>query len=1232
MISLRNLQLVLITLLCIIMILPINTMIPKRSIGSNINDFENVSQNIVPSSSEIDLLFSYNLSKKKNILQDLNQYKPTNLKFYRNFPVGIITLPTDQLFQMKDKHPLLYSHLHISQKIKVLPSLEEFRSQIRSTSQLSNYIPPSEIINTSKLWSKGYDGSNVKIAIIDSGISSNLPNQDFRGRIVYEKSFIEDEEDPQDYHGHGTHVAGIAAGAGLFKGIAPNADLVNLKAADLSGHSTQNAILAAIDEAINQEVDVISISIGFGRSSPWGSGDELTLAVDSAVDAGIIVVVAAGNEGSDNELASIGSPASSKKVITVGATNGSTNVASYSSRGPSFDYKVDPDVVAPGTQIYAPLAPGGVLELAYESLVGVELGDYISLTGTSMATPVVSGAAALLKHQFPQITPSAIRAALQESAIDLQESLYTQGSGLINIGMASTILEQSKQAGGFNLISSLPKAMDDKPIEFAEEISFPGDRTQIGLSFITGMAGSITWEISSSIEDFIDFDTTTQVLSNAGYFERKLNVTIPYDKAPGTYEGSLSYTFLDATYTIPLSFTIDNPKTKIYWDTYYTGKADSTFYNYRELDEFISSNYQFDINEFDTALTWQNLSQNNILVLTDLEYPISEKELGFITEFHNQNGSILLITSVFPYYNSDPYSRVIKSLGIPLNLSDRLDFVNYTDDGRNREIIPLESEVDIIWDEGNPFFQNVNKMPFKIGTAFKSDQDGSSLKNLAWIGDRSNLVIAAFEPDSKGKVLILGTESWFSSSFLSSNNGQNFTKNVFNWLKPRTGLVVNSKITSNHQLEIAAYYNNQSPLSIDISFSNGSVISGRPLLYDSIIKHHHLELNLGTTHTQTLEISASIMNETMVLKNFDIVDVSGLPEVKDIQVEFSASSDVPIPSWVDDIDTYDSIVDQGINFTLTHSDSNSTQSILIISYQPEDSLEVLVPPLFMMEGVTMESNLIKDSDTQQSFSWAIPETYTTGFYSYDIQVWSKMSSNNTVLLRVDRGYFFIPDPAPSLDSRSTIGRESLSFYRDIETFGDIPSWDPGDAIELRIIGRDDNSNEFKVHVQLIHLYFWYADRTVLDSFEIPKSSTNLSENVGVFNVPTSPILVPDFEGFQLEINNQVFILLIFLRDAQGNNVIEVIFFTIGTSFDIDPTFLLFGGVLAIAIISGVAILIRKRSSYRTSPYYSAMEPYTPRYPSVPERAPLEIKFCPYCGAQVVLGAKFCSMCGSQMEI
>ena len=604
---LKSLQFYFISLLFIIIIPPLNNLPQGTSNAAVIETLQLSPQMIDQESKKINLLFSFDPTERNTITQVLTQFNPSYLHFYHNFPIGFVTLQDDILPTIQKNYPEIYSRFHISQKLRVIPSLEQFHPQVVSKSQQSSYIPPSDVINANKLWSKGIDGSNVKIAIIDSGIDGNPTHGDFKGRIVYEESFVKEkygyssdsEEDTQDYHGHGTHVAGIAAGAGSsYRGIAYNADLLNLKAADKSGYSTQEAMLAAIDEAITQEVDVISISIGFGKSSPWGSGDELTLAVDSAVDAGISVVIAAGNEGSEDELASIGSPASARKAITVGATNGSYKVASFSSRGPSFGYKVDPDVVAPGVQIIAPLAPGCLIELAYESLVGVELGDYMTLSGTSMAAPVVSGAVALLKQEYPEATPSAIRAALQESAVNMDESLYTQGSGLVNLGEASALLELTEHSEGFDLISSLPRAISDRPVEFAERLVFPGDHTQMSISFATGRGGTITWGISESIENFVEFDITEEEYSNAGYFEKSLNLTIPLNTAPGTYHGNISYAFLSDTYVIPLVFTISNPNSKIYWDTHYTGKDDSSFFNYRALDDFLVSNSQIDMNEY----------------------------------------------------------------------------------------------------------------------------------------------------------------------------------------------------------------------------------------------------------------------------------------------------------------------------------------------------------------------------------------------------------------------------------------------------------------------------------------------------------------------------------------------------------------------------------------------------------------------------------------------------------
>ena len=1239
MLFVRSLQFYLSSILCLIIIIPLYNL-PLGTSNAAANEMFQLSPQIIDQeSTKINLLFSFNPSERNAITQVLNQYNPLHLHFYRNFPIGFITLQKKILPTIEKTHPDLYSRLHISQKTKVIPSLEHFQPQVMSKSQQLSYIPPSDIINATELWNKGVDGSDVKIAIIDSGIDGDPLHGDFTGRIVHEESFINttygysSDEDTQDYHGHGTHVAGIAAGAGsLYRGIAYNADLVNLKVADMSGHSTQEALIAAIDEAIDLKVNVISISIGFGVSSPWGSGDEITLAVDSAVDAGISVVIAAGNEGSEDELASIGSPASADKAITVGATNGSNNIASFSSRGPSFDYKVDPDVVAPGVQIIAPLAPGCVIELAYESLVNVELGDYITFSGTSMAAPVVSGAVALLKQQYPKATPAAIRAALQESSINMYEPLYSQGSGLVNVANASVILERTEQNGGFDLISSLPRAVSDRPVEFAERVVFPGDHAQMGISFVTGIGGTILWDISESIETFVEFNKTSQIQSSAGYFKKTLNLSIPLNIAPGTYYGNISYTFLGSTYDIPLVFTINNPNSRVYWDIHHTGTDDSTFFNYRTLDDFLVSNSQYDVDEYDSAITWYNLSQSDILVLTDLEYPISDMELSSISKFHDQNGSILLVTSAFPYFNSDPYSRLSEALGIPVNFTDKIDLINFTDNGRTREIEPVSPyDVMISWDLENPLFKGVDKIPLIIGTAFKGNQSDPTLKHQAQLMNSPYLVAAAYEPSNKGKVLILGSEPWLYSSFLSTNDGQNFTNNVFNWLKPEIRLTVNSRISStDRQLEISVYYSDKSDLSVEITFSNGSSSPLESLLhYNATLQHHRLVVALGAKQNQT--ISITIKNNTKTLKEFDLLDISVHPEVIEIQIDFSATEDVPLPSWADE-DLFDFIINKGINISLDHSASNSVRSVLLISNQLEDTLDEIIPPLEIMKDIVVERELNNDSDTRQSLSWSIPDTFSTGYYSYEIQVWIKISNNITVFAKNERGSFFIPDPEPTLDVKSTIGGKSLDYYRNIETSADIPIWNTGETIELHLIGQDNNSNEFKVHLQLLHYYLWFSDRTVLEYFEIPASPNNKSENIGSFVVPSSPIPIFD-EDYEVKIIDQLFVFLVFIRDAQGNKDTEVIFFIIGSSFfiDIDLFFLFIFGVFAIAIVVGLVFILRKRASTRMFPYSIADTHSVRHYPRTPEKPIIERKFCYNCGAIVVPAAKFCSTCGTHLS-
>ena len=334
----------------------------------------------------------------------------------------------------------------------------------------SNYDYTPETVNAPWAWQQeSLDGTGIGVAVIDSGVYAvgdlywyNPTNGSYGSRVVYSQSFVPGTPDSSDYFGHGTHVAGIIASAGwfssgshfshTFKGIAPNANIINLRALDQNGAGTDSTVIAAIDAAIKLKskynIRVINLSLGRQVYESY-TIDPLCQAVESAWKAGIVVVVAAGNQGRNNSAGTngygtIAAPGNDPYVITVGAMKtantpdrGGDMVASYSSKGPTaFDQVVKPDIVAPGNNVVSLLSPHSHLPRLYSavdvliseyadssiqqfvmSFTGSDLSPtYMRLSGTSMATPVVSGAAALMIQADPTLTPDTVKARLMESA------------------------------------------------------------------------------------------------------------------------------------------------------------------------------------------------------------------------------------------------------------------------------------------------------------------------------------------------------------------------------------------------------------------------------------------------------------------------------------------------------------------------------------------------------------------------------------------------------------------------------------------------------------------------------------------------------------------------------------------------------------------------------------------------------------------------------------------------
>ncbi len=334
----------------------------------------------------------------------------------------------------------------------------KFASKNRKLKGTLDYANPA--VNAPAAFDAGFTGSGIGIAVIDSGVKADHP--DLLGRVVYSQNFVPNETTTSDLLGHGTHVSVIAAGNAAastgvkitetFRGIAPGAKIVNLRVLDSTGAGSDAEVIAAIDRAIELKstynIRVINLSLGRPVYESF-TLDPLCQAVESAWKSGIVVVVAAGNGGRNlsmgtNGYSTISSPGNDPWVITVGATKDVKTetraddvVTTYSSKGPTLvDHIAKPDLVAPGNLIVAAKVAGATtiasypeneVPLAYYTTTGSGKisSDYFTLSGTSMATPMVSGAAALMLQKTPTLTPDLVKARMMRTASKSFPASYT---------------------------------------------------------------------------------------------------------------------------------------------------------------------------------------------------------------------------------------------------------------------------------------------------------------------------------------------------------------------------------------------------------------------------------------------------------------------------------------------------------------------------------------------------------------------------------------------------------------------------------------------------------------------------------------------------------------------------------------------------------------------------------------------------------------------------------------
>ncbi|MET8326486.1 S8 family serine peptidase [Streptomyces sp. NPDC005181] len=291
-------------------------------------------------------------------------------------------------------------------------------------------------------WAAGYDGKGTKVAVLDTGVDAEHP--DLKGRIAASANFT-DSDTTDDRQGHGTHTISTVGGTGAAsdgkkKGVAPGADLLAGKVLNDSGSGAESWIIAGMQWAVDQKADVVSMSLG--SQTPTDCTDPMSVAAEElAQSEDTLFVIAAGNSGPS--LNTVSSPGCAPSVLTVGAVDRDDSTAQFSSRGPAIgSHTLKPEISAPGVNISA-AAAGGRGVYAYRTM-----------SGTSMATPHVAGAAAIVKQRHPDWTAQQIKAALVSSAkSDIPGDVRETGGGRLDVKAAidtTVVGAPAVQGGTFN--------------------------------------------------------------------------------------------------------------------------------------------------------------------------------------------------------------------------------------------------------------------------------------------------------------------------------------------------------------------------------------------------------------------------------------------------------------------------------------------------------------------------------------------------------------------------------------------------------------------------------------------------------------------------------------------------------------------------------------------------------------------------------------------------------------
>jgi len=1256
-----------------------NSVIPLHSQISLFDDLLINELNYIKSSQQIDateikiiIQFKEGTSKSERIRiinSVFDEYEI--IKNYNIIPGVYLKCNPNEIFAKKDilEEIPTFKKFYKSRSYDIPYSQEQFpeSSALNENSYPNWWIPAIGAENLD------YDGTGVKVAVIDTGIYEH-PDLN----VTTNSNFVSGESPIEfnDNVGHGTHVAGIIGGdgggsGGLYRGVAPGVALINARAGDLSGLE-EGDIISAIEWCVeNASADIISMS--FGDNNPVAS-DVMILALANATDNGVICVSSAGNSGPD--YFSGGSPASGIDVISVGATNRNNYLASFSSWGPSLSYLSYPDVVAPGVNIISTEAPESVISDEYR-FIGDYFdfsgdADYLPLSGTSMSCPVVAGALAILRQAYPSLTPETARIALLEGAQDLSyledAEFLKSGFGLINITASIEYLNYVNLT--FPNVNDVAKiAPDELPVKPFDLLNFPGDYQLFNLTVISGKSNIYNINYPSNIDGIsLSSDKSQIPFSDAGVNFVTLEFEIKRDATPGIRTFELNITSGVRLYDkINVSIEIRLLEYKILMESYH-GLNDwfselsfyqMDFYSWmKDLSEFnISVDYlaqywtpNYYKNSTNSIITEERLAQYDLVVLQNPILPYSPLEFQNLKRYFDNGGNILFLGTRYQDLCLDNINDLFSTIDLDIQL-DEENIANENWVGIGATV----STQSITEFNNSLIFQNVSKFIWRYGSSFTVSGNAESIATI-----NGSTVAAAYDGrlSGKGRFAAFGDLHFLAGMYKSQNYYQDhniLTKNLMEYFLEKDEVSINifldSERTPTSQINISIYAKDQdgeTPINsatlnsyLNVSIENDGYFQMINMVSSSdgitINNTYSLPSSSSTPYVikANLTIGSKVYNKISKILYYDnskVPQISNILFTTDIErnnvdtLDINATLDGFLYNTIAYMSIYPSTyyTEEGtINKTFTLSNSLPNLSHYSFSYKPTPT----------------------DPPGYATF-YILPYNPTFDYYyPHSPRLISFISNNppefieNTSTVIIDSTYIVSFDETHTEDSLKVVEVSQGDQLDFIINLTDSVDYEDQDSSKMRV-----SVNLFIASLSEDNTIVPITPRTFIFSELVYKSSSNTHD--GSFIIPYTMEFYSITGTKQLSTASQydtnsqdgyLAILWITAFDSEGESEDFLMVLLIQQSItpDLLLTFIIIGIVIAVGLGLLIFILLmvrKKRKSRISSPYEGYyQQDYVDGSTPTNDFAGETVHFCPYCGYHLTTQRNFCPNCGKPLK-